>query len=142
MTDLVIRLSAELDRREEWLRRRDGHRNPDDGGYYSCAAVREYSIDGEPTGSDAYCDCGYVAQRGDELRLIEAHRKIVDLHAIVWRDIGWLADGDEEYAEIPVCGLCVPKHAHFSSRDEVPEGPCQTVKIVAEGYGLTLEEGT
>lgn len=62
---------------------------------------------------------------------VDAKRRILDLHDIVWRDIGWLEDGDEEYAEIPVCGQCVPKHSHFSTRADVPEGPCRTVRLLA-----------
>lgn len=136
MSDLITRLSAELDRREEWLRSRDGHRNPDDGGYYSCAAVREYSIDGEPTGSDAYCDCGYVAQREGELRLIEAHRKILaryvkvdaELHAHAARvHAGEHIDGEAR----------VRSEAHMWQHMALYE----VVRHLARGYGLTTEEG-
>ena len=44
-------------------------------------------------------------------------------HYPVWREIGY-ADGDDTaYAEIKVCGICVPKHSHFRSRAEVPDWP-------------------
>lgn len=49
-------------------------------------------------------------------------------HYIVHRDIGWLEDDDGElvecYAELPVCGVCVPRHSHFPTRADVPTGPC------------------
>jgi hypothetical protein len=59
---------------------------------------------------------------------------ILDEHAIVHRGIGWLEDGDEEHAEIPVCGSCVPKHSWYGRRADVPEGPCRTVRLLAEPY--------
>lgn len=75
------------------------------------------------------------------LRRCAADRKLVDLHGIIHRDIGWLEwdEGEhaEMYAELPVCGLCVPKHSSFPRREDVPEGPCRTVRILAEGYGLS-----
>lgn len=78
------------------------------------------------------------------LRRCEADRKLIDLHGIVHRNIGWLEwdEGEhaEMYAELPVCGLCVPKHSSFPRREDVPEGPCRTVQLVAEGYGITEEE--
>lgn len=72
--------------------------------------------------------------------LPDALQAVVDLHYIIWRDIGWLehVDGerDEAYAELPVCGHCVPRHSHFSSRAEVPEGPCATIQAIARELGL------
>lgn len=78
------------------------------------------------------------------IRHCKADRELVELHGIVWRDIGWLEwdEGEhaEMYEEIPVCGLCVPKHSSFPRREDVPEGPCRTVRILAEAYGITEEE--
>lgn len=65
---------------------------------------------------------------------VKAKRQIVDLHGIVHREIGWLADGEEEHGEIPVCGLCVPKHSHYQRREDVPEGACLTVRHLALPY--------
>ena len=48
-------------------------------------------------------------------------------HTIVHRQIGWLADGEEESAELPVCGTCVPKNSHFPSREDVPVGACEAL---------------
>lgn len=45
-------------------------------------------------------------------------------HYPVWRVIGYRDDDDTFYAEIQVCGLCVPKHSHFISREQVPDWPC------------------
>ncbi|WP_405549704.1 hypothetical protein [Streptomyces microflavus] len=56
-------------------------------------------------------------------------QELLELHSIVHRDIGWQdADGETTYAELPVCGHCVPKNAHYPSRQDVPEGPCLTVR--------------
>ena len=49
-------------------------------------------------------------------------------HYCIHRDVGWLKEDDgelvEQYAELPVCGVCVPKHSHFRSRADVPLWPC------------------
>jgi hypothetical protein len=78
-------------------------------------------------------DAGHIARHDPArvLREVERDRRIIELHGIVHRNIGWLKDGDEEYGEIPVCGLCVPKHSHYQRREEVPEGPCLTVRLLA-----------
>lgn len=80
------------------------------------------------------------------LRRCAADREIVELHGIVWRDIGWLAEEDgemlQEEAELPVCGLCVPRHSSFRRREDVPEGPCRTVQLIGRGYGISVEEET
>jgi hypothetical protein len=68
------------------------------------------------------------------LREIDAKREQLKLHGIVHREIGWLENGDEESGEIPVCGLCVPKHSHYQRREDVPEGPCLTVRLLAAPY--------
>ncbi|MEU0991291.1 DUF6221 family protein [Streptomyces sp. NPDC005953] len=68
------------------------------------------------------------------LREVEAKRRLLDLHSVVHRQIGWLEDGSEESSKLPVCGHCVPKHQHYSSRKDVPEGPCLTVRLLAAVY--------
>jgi hypothetical protein len=68
------------------------------------------------------------------LREVEAKRRLLEEHAIMWRDIGWLetVDGvpDEVYAELPVCNRCVPKHSYYQSLADVPEGPCLSVRLL------------
>lgn len=80
------------------------------------------------------------------LRRCAADREIAELHDIVWRDIGWLAEEDgevvEEEAELPVCGLCVERHSSFPRREDVPVGPCRTVRLLARGYGISADEET
>jgi len=77
------------------------------------------------------------------LRRCEADRKLVELHGMVWRNIGWLEWDEGEHAEmsaeIPVCGLCVPKHSSFPRREDVLEGPCRTVRFLAEGYSVSVD---
>lgn len=65
---------------------------------------------------------------------VDAKRRIVELHGIVHRNIGWLEDGFEEGGEVAVCGLCVPRHSGFRTRAEVPEGPCPTLRLLALPY--------
>lgn len=65
---------------------------------------------------------------------VDAKRQILDEHPELWRDIGWLEDGDEAYAELPVCERCVPKHSHYRTRAEVPEYPCRTLRLLALPY--------
>jgi len=69
---------------------------------------------------------------------IEAKRAILALHGIIWRDIGWLQldDGElvEASAELPVCQRCVPKHSSFRTWQDVPEGACKTVRLIASAY--------
>jgi hypothetical protein len=65
-------------------------------------------------------------------------------HDIVYRDIGWLEEGQEQSAELPVCGQCVPKNAHFARREDVPVGACTmrraSIRLDALGGG-TVEVG-
>jgi hypothetical protein len=68
------------------------------------------------------------------LRDIDAKRKLLDLHGLVHRDISWLENGEEETAEIPVCGNCVPRHAAYHHRRDVPAGPCATLRLLALPY--------
>ncbi|MEV5851420.1 MULTISPECIES: DUF6221 family protein [Streptomyces] len=69
------------------------------------------------------------------LRDAEAKHQILDLHGIVHRNIGWRdADGETAYAELPVCGHCVPKHTHYLTRELVVEGPCTTVRLLGMSY--------
>ena len=68
------------------------------------------------------------------LREVEAKRRTMELHGIVHRDIMWLESGAETTAELPVCGLCVPRHSAYRDRDDVPEGPCATLRLLALPY--------
>lgn len=76
----------------------------------------------------------------DAIRRYAFALKILNEHAIIHRDIGWLEFEDntfvEQYAEIPVCGTCVPKHSHFRTRAGVPEGACSLVRDLAESLGI------
>jgi hypothetical protein len=82
----------------------------------------------------------------DELDRLDPHRvtklgkavgAVLELHSIIWRDIGWLDEHrDEQYAEIPVCVHCVPKHSHFMTWADVPEGACETVQAIAREVGI------
>jgi len=75
----------------------------------------------------------------DALRRYAGELDVLERHAIVWRDIGWLEDGDERYEELPVCGRCVPKHSHFRTRAEVPVGACDETKGVASRLGVSVD---
>ncbi len=72
--------------------------------------------------------------------------RVLERHAIIHRNIGWLEPDDGwqggSYAELPVCGRCVPKHSHFGSRAEVPEGACIEVRDLAASLGLDTEGST
>lgn len=65
----------------------------------------------------------------------ESMRKLIELHYLMWRNVGWFEDDEGEKAEagaeLQVCGLCVPGHSYFESRQDVPEGPCDTMKLLA-----------
>lgn len=122
----------------------------------------EEAVFAGPAGADAVCVAGtgnsddpqsmadavHIARHDPDavLRRCAADREIVELHGIVWRDIGWLAEEDgevvEEEAELPVCGLCVPRHSSFPRREDVPVGRCRTVRLLARGYGISAEKGT
>jgi hypothetical protein len=67
-------------------------------------------------------------------RKVEADGRILDEHDIVHRQIGWLEDGEEGNAEIPVCRRCVPKHSWYGCRADVPQGPCLTARLLAVPY--------
>lgn len=91
-------------------------------------------------GSDMEADAEHIALHdpADSIRRYERDLKVLERHYIIWRDISWLErDGTEiceESAELPVCGKCVPKHSSFSSRAEVPEGPCADVLDLLDVY--------
>ncbi|WP_405699103.1 DUF6221 family protein [Streptomyces sp. NBC_01383] len=68
------------------------------------------------------------------LREVEAKRRLLDLHATVSRDIGWLESDGEGTAELPVCGHCVPRNSHYPRRKDVPECPCPTLRLLALPY--------
>jgi hypothetical protein len=129
MDDLIAFLRARLDEREaplrEVVRQLDAY----------AASDGDSGIDG---GWDFWGSFGFAADAAfkprEMLADVEAKRQIIDEHAIVHRNIGWLADGDEEYGEIPVCGRCVPKHSHYSRRADVPEWWCRTLRLLALPY--------
>jgi hypothetical protein len=81
----------------------------------------------------------------DAILSAEHALSVVERHAIVHRNIGWLefdvGHGElcETYAEIPVCGRCVPKHSHFKTRAEVPEGPCIEVRELATRWRVEVD---
>jgi hypothetical protein len=81
-------------------------------------------------------DAAHIAHHDPDraLREVERDRRIIEEHGIVHRNIGWLSYGDETYDEVPVCGLCVPKHSHYPRREDVPVGPCLTVRLLALPY--------
>ena len=62
--------------------------------------------------------------------LARSVERVRELHHAIWRDVGWLEDGDEAYEELEVCGACVPKHSHFPSRADVPLYPCPTIQAL------------
>lgn len=63
----------------------------------------------------------------------------VGAHYKIWRDVGWMQDGDEHAREFPVCGHCVPKHSWFKSRSDVPSYPCAFLLGVADAAGIEVE---
>lgn len=73
------------------------------------------------------------------LRRVARDRKLLARHYLIHRDIGWVEDGDEKTAELPVCGHCVPKHSWFNTRADVPVWPCGDVRDLAEDYEIEVE---
>ncbi|MFF9631749.1 DUF6221 family protein [Streptomyces fradiae] len=66
---------------------------------------------------------------------VDAKRRLLDLHALVHRDVLWLdSEGGEATEEIAVCGHCVPRHSCFSDRGAVPQGGCATLRLLATPY--------
>lgn len=68
------------------------------------------------------------------LREVTAKRGTIELHGLVYRNVTWLEGGAETTAELPVCGHCVPRHSAYRDRDDVPEGPCTTLRLLAYAY--------
>ncbi|URN11388.1 DUF6221 family protein [Streptomyces radiopugnans] len=133
--ELIEFLTARLDEDEQVARATvwDGSGNQPDWSLPASATV-------DVGGDEFYAGDRTIADHIDRhdparvLREVEAKRRIVEEHGIVHRDIGWLKDGGEEYDETPVCGTCVPKNSHFQRREDVPEGPCGTVRALAAVY--------
>ena len=73
------------------------------------------------------------------LRRVARDRKLLARHFLIYRDIGWMEDGDERMEELPVCGHCVPKHSWFKNRSDVPLYPCADVRDLAEDYDIEVE---
>ncbi|WP_327413220.1 DUF6221 family protein [Streptomyces sp. NBC_01233] len=139
MDDLVQFLRARLDEDEQIARIGDADEPPLAWRQIGGTGVIVAS-DGKRAEECANGNWAGIAERivrHDPARVlaeVDAKRQIVELHGIVHREIGWLADGEEKHGEIPVCGLCVPKHAHYQRRDDVPEGACRTLRPLALPY--------
>lgn len=121
--DLVSRLLAAI---EEVERRANtqGHRNPDDGGYYSCPAVHTEPYGDLPWGEDA-CDCGLAERRADALRLCQAHRDIVAAYVEAQRRVDrW-----------PVTEQTTLRQAYVMARGYAG-GLRKSVELAARGYGI------
>lgn len=109
--DLVVRLLAAIQERQDRAQR-EGHYNPDGGGYFACPATRSEPFGDLEWGEDA-CDCGLAKRRDEVLRMCHAHRKIVETYqgarftqechpeyeenngyvAALAEVLGWLAEG-------------------------------------------------
>jgi hypothetical protein len=75
---LVSRLLARLDEIEKKALN-EGHRDPDEGGFYACPATRSEPLGDLAWGEDA-CDCGLAERRESVLRLCRAPRDIIDMY--------------------------------------------------------------
>jgi len=79
----------------------------------------------------------------DAIRRYEHALAILDRHYIIHRDVGWLQleDGElvEEYAELPVCVVCVPRHSNFGT-NPVAVGACIEVRDLATSLGLETSD--
>ncbi|MFD9256943.1 DUF6221 family protein [Streptomyces sp. NPDC059538] len=132
MTDALVQfLRARHDEDEEAARRAgDSFRQIGDTGVI-------VATEGDRAEECATANWAGIAEhiaRHDPARVlaeVDAKRRLVELHGIVHREIGWLADGEEERGEVPVCGHCVQRNAHYLSRTDVPEGACTTLRLLA-----------
>jgi hypothetical protein len=102
--------------------------------YGECDGEYEQWGDGEDRMPNHIATWSLIYDPARVLREVEAKRRILDEHAIVNRQIGWLEDGEEDSAEIPVCRSCVPKHSWYGRRADVPDGPCATARLLALPY--------
>lgn len=113
----------------------------DDGVYAAGGAVEIFRGDayGYTHLGDAYGQ--HIAHNDPArvLRRVARDRAILKRHFLIHRDIGWMEDGDERMAELPVCGHCVPKHSWFQTRSDVPVYPCADVRDLAEDYEIEVE---
>jgi hypothetical protein len=75
----------------------------------------------------------------DAILSAEHALSVLERHAIAHRNIGWTEDDDTAYEEIPVCGTCVPKHSHYRTRAEVPEGPCIEICELATRWRVEVD---
>lgn len=118
-------------------------------GPWECATVRGVTSVGAPgilpsVAADVHfdIDAHYLVAFNPAVTIawLEGELEVLERHAIVWRDIGWMDEEREtSYDEIPVCGRCVPKHSHFRSRAEVPEGPCDEILSLAHRLGVSVD---
>jgi hypothetical protein len=93
---------------------------------------------------DPVCiDFHAVADEADAILSAEHALSVLERHAIIHRDIGWLELDEGELcemgAEIPVCRSCVPKHSSFRTRAAVPEGPCIEVRELATRWRVEVD---
>ncbi|MDT5037819.1 MAG: hypothetical protein QOE03_3004 [Micromonosporaceae bacterium] len=143
MDDLVTWLHQQLD--EDG--RAAGHAQP--GPWHIGKAVdptrpctiRTFPAAGDVADRIRWVDAEHIARHypARVLREVEAKRRAIDLHGIVWREIGWLQREGDELVEadgqLPVCAICVPAYASFfATRADVPVGPCVTVRLLAVAY--------
>lgn len=102
------------------------------------AALDEAERDATQCPHCVHCQMNVDAAADTARRSAAAHRAILDRHFPIFRDIGWQVTDDDVpdvvYGEVEVCGRCVPKHAHFKARTEVPDWPCPDVLLIAAIY--------
>jgi hypothetical protein len=61
---------------------------------------------------------------------------LLEPHALVQRNLAWLGEkGELHVTGFTVCDRCVPEHAYFSRREDVPEGPCELRAALGETGG-------
>lgn len=55
-------------------------------------------------------------------------------HVLVHRNIAWYGEGGVLHVtEHSVCDYCVPQHASFNRREDIPEGPCEVRRALGVG---------
>lgn len=142
MTDLITRLSAELDRREAIARAATpGAWSVNDPTYPEAILSDDGHVlsggrwGGEASIFDRDEDAHHIAANNPAtaLRLIEAHRKILDLYRVI-QQVVQAADGQRLWTTTEVVTGSKLIGQHDALREVIRE--------LAEGYGINLEEGT
>lgn len=83
--------------------------------------------------------CGELGVELDRLRAentAQANRVDAFLapHVLVHRNIAWYGEGGVLHVtEHSVCDYCVPQHASFNRREDIPEGPCEVRRALGVG---------